>query len=70
MMRSKLVTGTKEPIFNGVTLHTLKFECEMESADFRDDIVNMIVAALGGAKVEGPEQKPRALGFQKEDEDE
>jgi hypothetical protein len=66
MMHSKIMTGTRK--IQGTTLFTLKFECEMESAVFRDNIANMIVAALGGATVGEPEEKTPALGFHKEDE--
>ena len=69
-MQFKLKTPMKE--MPGYRLHCIRFEMETVDPNFRDNVVQMICAALDGATVqqpEPPEEKHPALGFHKEDDD-
>ena len=67
-MEFKLKTPMKD--MPGYRLHCIRFEMETVDHDFRDNVVQMILAALDGGtvQVQEVEQKPSAMGFHKEDE--
>lgn len=68
MMKVKAKTGRKGIL--GTTMHTLHFVLECEDQEFRDDVYNMVVAALSGSKVIPTEEKTAVLGFQAAEQDE
>ena len=66
-MKTELETGEAAGI--GKTLYTLSFKLSCRNEKFRDEVSDMIIAALGGAVVGEPEEKKPALGFQLPEEE-
>ncbi len=68
-MKFKLTTPNRN-ILGGKSFQ-IKFEMDSVNEEFRDNVLGMILAALDGGIVQGGEveEKPPALGFHKEDED-
>lgn len=68
MMEFKLKTPTVSK--SEAVYYQIQFSMQTVNEKYRDDVMNMILAALDGSVVGEKEQKPSALGFQKVEEDE
>lgn len=61
----------KTKIEDKVFYHTLTFKLKTVDQAFRDNVIDMIQAALAGAEVQGEtDEKLPAMGFMKEEEEE
>jgi hypothetical protein len=69
MMKQTLETNEKT--IPGGTHFTLKFEMTTNNETYRNNVVDMIHQAVAGATIVGEtDQKPSALGFHKDEDEE
>jgi hypothetical protein len=67
MMESRLVTKEKE--IPGGKLYEIEFHFSCLNENFRDNITEMIVAAMGGATLDESEEKKPTMGFRQEEDE-
>lgn len=68
MMEFKLKTPTVSK--SEAVYYQIQFSLQTVNERFRDNVMNMILAALDGSVVGEKEQKPSVLGFQQTEGDE